>query len=37
LEAKQAIKEDKDSQLLLPVADLKTLSKKKDKEQLHSF
>jgi ribonuclease HI len=32
-EAKQAIKEGKDSQVLLPMADLKTQSKKKDKEE----
>jgi hypothetical protein len=37
LEAKQAIKEGRDSQLLLPVADLKTQWKKKGKEELHSF
>jgi hypothetical protein len=37
LEAKQAIKEGRDSQLLLPVADLKTQWKKIGKEELHSF
>jgi hypothetical protein len=36
LETKQAIKEGRDTQLLLPVADLKTKWKKKGKE-LHSF
>jgi hypothetical protein len=36
-EAKQAIKEGRDSQLLLPVADLKTQGKRKGKEELHSF
>jgi hypothetical protein len=36
-EAKQAIKEGLDSQLLLPVADLKTQWRKKGKEELHTF
>jgi hypothetical protein len=36
-EAKQAIQGGRDSQLLLSVADLKTLWKKKGKEELHSF
>jgi hypothetical protein len=36
-EAKQAIKESRDRQLLLPVADIKTRWKKKGKEELHSF
>jgi hypothetical protein len=35
-EAKQAMKEGRHSQLLLPVADLKTQWKKKGKEELHS-
>jgi hypothetical protein len=35
-EAKQSVKEDRDSQLLLPVADLKTQWTKKGKE-LHIF
>jgi ribonuclease HI len=35
--AKQAIKEGRDSQLLLPVADLKTQGKRKGKEELHSL
>jgi hypothetical protein len=37
LEAKQVTKEGRDSQLLLPVADLKTQWKKKGKEKLHNF
>jgi hypothetical protein len=36
-EAKQAIKEGRDSQLLLPVVDFKPQWKKKIKEELHSF
>jgi hypothetical protein len=36
-EVKQSIKGGRDSQLLLPVADLKTHWKKKGKEELHSF
>jgi hypothetical protein len=36
-EAKQAIKEGRDSQLLLPVTDLKTQWKKKGKKGLRSF
>jgi ribonuclease HI len=36
-EAKQSIKEGIYSQLLLPVADLKTQWKKKVKQELHSF
>ncbi|PNF30200.1 hypothetical protein B7P43_G08428 [Cryptotermes secundus] len=36
-QAKLAIKEGRDSQLLLPVADLKTEWKMKGKEELHSF
>jgi hypothetical protein len=36
-EAKQAIKEGRDSQLLLPVADLKTQWKNKGKEELQFF
>jgi hypothetical protein len=36
-EAKQAIKEGRESQLLLPVADLRTNWKKKVKEELHSL
>jgi hypothetical protein len=36
-EAKQTTKEGRDGQLLLPVADLKTQGKKKDKEEFHSF
>jgi hypothetical protein len=36
-EAKQAIKEVKHSQLLLPVADLETQRKKKGKKELQSF
>jgi ribonuclease HI len=36
-EAKQSIKEGRDSQLLLPVAELKAQWKKKDKAELHSF
>jgi hypothetical protein len=34
---KQSIKEGKNSQLLLPVTDLKTQWKNKDKEELHIF
>jgi hypothetical protein len=37
LEAKQSIKEGRDSQLLLPVADIKVQWKKKGKEELHTF
>jgi hypothetical protein len=37
LEAKQSIIEGRDSQLLLPVADLKVQWKKKGKEKLHSL
>jgi hypothetical protein len=37
LETKQSIKEDRQSQLLLPVADLKAQWKMKGKEELHSF
>jgi hypothetical protein len=36
-EAKKSIKEGRDSQLLLPVRDLKAQRKKKGKEELHSF
>jgi ribonuclease HI len=36
-DVKQSIKEGRDSQLLLPVADLKAKWKKKGKEELHSF
>jgi hypothetical protein len=36
-QSKQSIKEGRDSQLLLPVADLKVQWKKKGKEELHSF
>jgi hypothetical protein len=36
-EVKQSIKESRDSQLLLPVAELKAQWKKKSKEELHSF
>jgi ribonuclease HI len=36
-EAKQAINEGRESQLLLPVADLKAQWKKKGKEELHGF
>jgi hypothetical protein len=36
-EAKQAIKEGADSQLLLPVADLKTQWKKKGTKAVHNF
>jgi hypothetical protein len=37
LDAKKSIKEGRDSQLLLPVADLKAHWKKKGKEELHNF
>jgi hypothetical protein len=37
LEVKQSIKDGRDNQLLLPVADLKAQWKKKDKGELHSF
>jgi hypothetical protein len=37
METKYSIKEGRDSQLLLPVADLKAQWKKKGKEELHSF
>jgi hypothetical protein len=37
LEGEQSIKEGRDSQLLLPVADLKDQWKKKGKEELHNF
>jgi hypothetical protein len=37
LEAKQSIREGRDSQLILSVADLKAQWKKKGKEELHSF
>jgi hypothetical protein len=37
LVAKQAFKEGEDSQLLLPVAELKAQWKKRGKEELHSF
>jgi hypothetical protein len=37
LEAKQSIKEGRESQLLLLVTDLKTQWKKKRREELHSF
>jgi hypothetical protein len=36
-ESKQSKKVERDSQLLLPAADLKTQWKKKGKEELHSF
>jgi hypothetical protein len=36
-EAKQSIKEGRDSQLLLPMAYLKAQWKKKGKEELHTF
>jgi ribonuclease HI len=36
-EAKQAVREGRDSQLLLPVGDLKTQGKKIGMEDLHSF
>jgi hypothetical protein len=36
-EANQSIKEGRDCQLLLPVADLKALWKKKRKEERHNF
>jgi ribonuclease HI len=36
-EAKQSIKEGRDSKLLLPMADLKTQWRKNGKEELHSF
>jgi ribonuclease HI len=36
-EAKQSIKECRDSQILLPLADLKGQWKKKGREELHSF
>jgi hypothetical protein len=35
--AKKSIKEGRDGQLILPVADLKTQWKKEGKEELHSF
>jgi hypothetical protein len=37
LEAKQFIKEGRNTELILSVADLKTQWKKKGKEELHSF
>jgi hypothetical protein len=37
LEAEQSIKEGRDSQILLPVADLKVQWIKESKEELHSF
>jgi hypothetical protein len=36
-EAKQSVKEGRDSQLLLQVADLKAQWKKKGKDELHNF
>jgi hypothetical protein len=37
MEAKQSVKEVRDSQLLLPVADIKAQWKKKGKEELHNL